>query len=276
VVLADADGGVAEFAPYDRIVVTVGTWDIPPAWVAQLAQDGLLLVPMVIKDLPRVIVFERDGQGLVSRWSRLFGFVPMRGAGAHRVRQVPLREGEVTLNLDTDIAVDAATLETALSTPHVEVWTGSTLGRFEHWADAHLWLASTLPGFCRLLLDPAKDTGLITLPGRMTATSAALDGTSLAYVTTRKADEDNIEWGVRAHGADAAELAEELAELLRVWSRDHRGGPGPRFHVDPVSTLGGQRFEEHVIDKKHNRLTISWSKTASTPARCADLQHPTG
>lgn len=30
-VLADAEGGVPERAPYDRILVTAGAWDIPPA-----------------------------------------------------------------------------------------------------------------------------------------------------------------------------------------------------------------------------------------------------
>lgn len=40
VVLADAEGGVPEYAPYDRILVTAGAWDVPPAWVAQLAGGG--------------------------------------------------------------------------------------------------------------------------------------------------------------------------------------------------------------------------------------------
>ncbi|MGH3832644.1 MAG: methyltransferase domain-containing protein [Pseudonocardiaceae bacterium] len=31
VVMADAEGGVPEHAPYDRVIVTVGAWDIPPA-----------------------------------------------------------------------------------------------------------------------------------------------------------------------------------------------------------------------------------------------------
>lgn len=37
VVLADAEHGVPEHAPYDRILVTVGAWDVPPAWTEQLA-----------------------------------------------------------------------------------------------------------------------------------------------------------------------------------------------------------------------------------------------
>ncbi|WP_103944508.1 class I SAM-dependent methyltransferase [Thermomonospora echinospora] len=46
VVLADAEAGMPDGAPYDRILVTVGSWDIPPAWTEQLADDGLLVVPL--------------------------------------------------------------------------------------------------------------------------------------------------------------------------------------------------------------------------------------
>lgn len=49
VVLADAEGGVPEYAPYDRILVTAGAWDVPPAWVAQLAEGGRLLVPLQVR-----------------------------------------------------------------------------------------------------------------------------------------------------------------------------------------------------------------------------------
>jgi protein-L-isoaspartate O-methyltransferase len=42
-----ADGGLGHPAagPYDRIVLTVGAWDIAPAWWDQLAPGGRLLVP---------------------------------------------------------------------------------------------------------------------------------------------------------------------------------------------------------------------------------------
>jgi len=31
VVLADAEGGIPDHAPYDRVIVTAGAWDMPPA-----------------------------------------------------------------------------------------------------------------------------------------------------------------------------------------------------------------------------------------------------
>jgi len=275
VVLADAEGGVPEHAPFDRILVTVGAWEVLPAWVAQLAEGGRLLVPLQVRGLSRTIAFERAEGCLVSRSSRLFGFVPMQGAGAHQGKQLVMRGGEVTLRFDDEFPVDATALEGVLNTPRVEIWTGSSIGRFELWADAHMWLASALPGFCRVVVDRKLDTGLISPPGRQSAASAVVAGGNFAYVTTRLADEENIEWGVHAFGPDAGELAEEVAELLRVWGLEHRGGPGPQFHVYPVGTPDDQLAEGRVIDKKHSRVTISWPQTAIAAAGQGVLQHPT-
>ncbi|MGH3929429.1 MAG: methyltransferase, FxLD system [Pseudonocardiaceae bacterium] len=275
VVLADAEGGVPEHAPYERILVTVGARDIPPAWVAQLAEGGRLLVPLQVRGLSRTIAFERADGCLVSRSSRLFGFVPMQGAGTHRGKLLVMRGGEVTLSFDDEFPIDASVLEGVLNTPRVEVWTGSTIGRFELWADAHMWLASTLPGFCRVVVDRKLDTGLISPPGRQSAASAVVAGGSFAYVTTRLADEENLEWGVHAFGPDASELANEVAELLRIWGREHRGGPGPQFRVYPVGTPDDQLPEGRVIDKKHTRVTISWPQAATAAAGQGVLQHPT-
>lgn len=46
VVRTDGEDGCAEHAPYDRTIVTVGSWDIPPAWVEQLADGGTITVPL--------------------------------------------------------------------------------------------------------------------------------------------------------------------------------------------------------------------------------------
>ncbi|MGH3995160.1 MAG: hypothetical protein ACRDSN_22185, partial [Pseudonocardiaceae bacterium] len=162
---------------------------------------------------------------LVSRSSRLFGFVPIQGAGAHQDTLLVTRGGEVTLRFDDEFHVDASVLEEMLNTPRVEVWTGSTIGRFELWADAHLWLASAQPGFCRVVVDQTLDTGLIFPPGRRSAASAIVAGGNFAYVTTHLADEENLEWGVHAFGTDANKLAEDVAELLRLGGGSTAAGP---------------------------------------------------
>ncbi len=59
VIVADAENGLAEHAPYDAIVVTVGAWDIPPAWIDQLKDDGRLVVPLRINGLTRTYAFIR-------------------------------------------------------------------------------------------------------------------------------------------------------------------------------------------------------------------------
>jgi protein-L-isoaspartate(D-aspartate) O-methyltransferase len=46
VVLADTANGVPERAPFDRIIVTAGVWDLPSAWADQLAVGGRLVVPL--------------------------------------------------------------------------------------------------------------------------------------------------------------------------------------------------------------------------------------
>ncbi|WP_346011822.1 methyltransferase, FxLD system [Streptomyces sp. SID3343] len=92
VVTADAEEGVPGRAPYDRIVVTVGTWDVPPAWATQLAPGGRMVVPLRTRGVTRSVVFEVDGDHLVSRGSAPCGFVAMQGVGEHRERRVPLGE----------------------------------------------------------------------------------------------------------------------------------------------------------------------------------------
>lgn len=267
VVQADAEFGSAEHAPYDRILVTVGAWDVPPAWVEQLTPSGLLLVPLQVRGLSRTIAFDKADGCLASRSARLFGFVPMQGEGAHQGKLLVMRGGEVTLRFDDEFPVDPAELEGVLNTPRVEVWSGATIGRFEPWADTQMWLATAVPGFCRVVLDKKLSTGLISPPGSHSAAMAVVDGGNLAYVTTRgTADEPEVEFGVHAFGTDAENLAEHVAEQLRIWAREHRGGPGPQFRAYPVGTPDDRMPDGRIVDKRHSRITISWPHTANAAA----------
>ncbi len=82
VTVVEGDGafGYPLHAPYDRIIVTAGAWDVLPTWQAQLAPTGRLVVPLII--LPgymlSVALERRDGvlQSVSTAWC---GFMPLRG-----------------------------------------------------------------------------------------------------------------------------------------------------------------------------------------------------
>jgi protein-L-isoaspartate(D-aspartate) O-methyltransferase len=81
--LRAGDGGYGwpERAPFDRIVATVGCPDIPPAWREQLAEGGLLLVPLKIGGVgdPLLRLEKRDGR-LAGRFVGYSAFMTLQGA----------------------------------------------------------------------------------------------------------------------------------------------------------------------------------------------------
>jgi protein-L-isoaspartate(D-aspartate) O-methyltransferase len=75
---ADGALGAADRAPFDRIVATLGCADLSPAWMAQLATDGQLQVPLEHGHLhPRVRV--RIDGGARGRFTGHSGFVRIQG-----------------------------------------------------------------------------------------------------------------------------------------------------------------------------------------------------
>ncbi|MFE7592205.1 methyltransferase, FxLD system [Kitasatospora sp. NPDC057512] len=256
VVLGDGEVGCADRAPFDRILVTVGAWDIPPAWVDQLTEHGTITVPLRMRGVSRSITLRREGDRLVSLSAEVCGFVRMQGVGAHEEQLLLLHGEEVGLRFDEEPPVDAGPLTGALDTERTEEWTGVAVGRMEPFDSLHLWLATVLPGFCMLSATP--DTKLVAPQNRM-ACPATTDGSSLAYLALRKVSEDpTFEFGAHGYGPDGAKLAARLAEQIRTWDRDHRSGAGPQFTVYPATTPDGQLGEGRVIDKRHTRITISW------------------
>ncbi len=273
VVLGDAETGVAEHAPYNRIIVTAGAWDIPPAWVEQLGEGGRIVVPLRMRGLTRSLALERDGNRLVSRSAMVCGFVRMRGAGVHQERLLLLRGTEIGLRFDDGGPDDPHLLDGVLGTERVEVWSGVRIGRAESFDTLQFWLATTVPGFCLLAADTARDPGLVA-PGNRWFNLAALDGGSFAYLTTRPAGLGKVEFGAHAYGPHARAVAEAMAEQVRQWDRDQRRGPGPTFALWPMSTPDECLPDGLVIDKRYHRVTISWPAAASAAPGQGVQHHP--
>lgn len=260
VVLADAEGGVPQHAPYDRIIVTVGVWDVPPALFDQLSDDGRIVVPLRMRGLSRSLALVRDGDHLVSVGHEMAGFVAVQGAGAHAERLVTLHGEDVGLRFDDDQRVDVEALRTALRQPRVEKWSGVLFGGMEPFDGLFLWLATSLDRFCllsRARTDAARE---LVDPASPIATPTLLSDSGFAYVAFREADpqEQTYEFGVYGHGPDAVSLADALVEQIRVWDREHRHGPAARISIYPASVPAAEQPAARLIPKRHTTVTISW------------------
>lgn len=260
VVLADAEAGFGDQAPYDRIIVTVGAWDVPPAWVAQLAPGGRLVVPLRLHGLGRSLVFDRAGDRLISRGHIMAGFVPIQGEGQWQERPVRLHGDDVGLLVDESQSIDEAGLQDALVSQRVEEWSGVRFGRMEPFDALFLWLATRSSTVCLLSRKRTEAARALVDPASPIGTPTFVSARSLAYLTFRELDPSagTYEFGAIAHGPAGQRLADEIIEEVRLWDRDHRHGPPAQITVYPTGTPDEQLGDGHVIDKRHTRITISW------------------
>jgi protein-L-isoaspartate(D-aspartate) O-methyltransferase len=82
--LRHADGrcGWPEAAPFDRVMVTAATPDLEPAWLAQLAEGGVLLAPLALAPgLGYVVRGTASGGVFEGRLTRAAYFMPLRAEG---------------------------------------------------------------------------------------------------------------------------------------------------------------------------------------------------
>jgi protein-L-isoaspartate(D-aspartate) O-methyltransferase len=263
VITRDGEHGHPEGAPYDRITVTAGAWDLPPAWFDQLAADGRLVVPLRLRALSRIITFAQDEGIWRSRAIEFAGFVPIRGDGAHTAQVIPLtHEGDVVIH--TDDQADG-TLEHALDHPATVAWTGVIMPHGTTYEHLDLWLAG-IPGFCRLTATPDAIARGVVTPTFSWGGSAVHHGGAFAHLTERASAPETdaagkrrgtAEIGVRAHGPDSARLAEAVAERIRVFDREHRAHHRAVIEVRPHDDGIAPQCDA-LITKRHVRLLLSW------------------
>lgn len=79
VVVGDGSKGLQEHAPFDRIFVACGAPDIPVPLTDQLADGGLMLIPVGDRDYQNLIRVERKGKNLIKTNEGGCVFVPLIG-----------------------------------------------------------------------------------------------------------------------------------------------------------------------------------------------------
>ena len=257
VLCADGGNGYARAAPYDRIVVTVGADDIPPAWHEQLRQGGRLVVPLgltaldIITGHKLLAAFDRVDGYLESRRLSHCRFVPLRGAfGAQVVTPIVLDPTSGT-ELVTKVDVDAAGLAAMLAGEYRE--RSAEVAVLAHELPGlRLWIALREPGFCELLT-----------PDRRAEQAAAprvaiglCRGATLAILTSAHGLPSALDRPalpgarhvliVRSFGPDD-DPAQRLVAQVAAWDRARR--PFCREHGD---TLDGVRLRAYRIDMPYH------------------------
>jgi protein-L-isoaspartate(D-aspartate) O-methyltransferase len=276
VVQADAENPLPGLdGPFDVILVTVGAWDIAPAWLEHLSSTGRIVIPLRMNGITRVIGFRREGDRLVSNSAEVAGFVPMQGEGAYdeRVFLLPDQNGHhVKLRFEGDVPADMSLLDGVLATDRAEAWSGVTINHGVSFADLHLWLAAFLPGFCKLAVD---DETAMAAERKTWFPFGVVHGDSFAYLATRPVPEGGgAEFGARAYGAHGETAATAMVDQIQAWDRQARKDE-PVFAYWPT---GSQRPEfgddTAVLVKTHGLVTISWPYVADAAAGQDALHNP--
>src|SRR5215471_1073507 len=142
VVLGDGGLGCPDGAPYDRIILTVGVWDIAPAWREQLRPGGRLVLPLTVGGSQKSVAFVRAEDELVSVSVKDCAFMRLRGAFAGPPTRVILgATPDLRLHVRDPLAVDAEAAYAVLNGAAIDLPTGVKVTGREAYGGLVLWLA---------------------------------------------------------------------------------------------------------------------------------------
>jgi protein-L-isoaspartate(D-aspartate) O-methyltransferase len=264
----DGGFGAPEDAPFDRVIVTAGAWDIAPAWLDQLAPDGRLVLPLAVRAIQLSVGLERQGEGDCWTAASAFrcGFVRMAGAFAGPEAFRPVGpSGGLYVQADDGHMVDARALAAALEGPSVDVMAGVRVASREELGDVDLWLTLTEPGLDRLtLMETASARGRTgpLLPFGGLASRAGqrgqlgVSGLAASWLGGPEPLEEIV---LRGYGRGGAALASHLAARALAW--DSLGRPGTADLCLTACPPGARlpvAAGQIVLSRPHIRLAAGW------------------
>jgi protein-L-isoaspartate(D-aspartate) O-methyltransferase len=262
------DGGLgwAERAPFDRIIATVGVWDIAPAWVAQLAAHGRLVVPLDLQGPQRSIAFEPVGDHLESVSVVDCAFMRIRGAfaGPESIHQLGPEPG-LFLGMAEQRRVDVDALHAALAQPGVDVPSGVRVTPGEL-RGLSLWLALQEPAIAGLsAFGAAANHGLvpalIEYPAKVGTATVVLVGTDALAALVRLDEEQSFELGARPLGQNGHRLAQCLGGHIHDWNAQARPATAG-LQVSAYPRDGDHAAianANNIIEKRYTRLALTWA-----------------
>ena len=279
-VCADGALGHPTGAPYDRIILTVGSGVVRPEWIAQLAPGGRLLLPLALRGTQLSVALDLGGDGVLRSTSvHRCAFVRLRGVGAR---------SDVGVEVDGVSVLPAAgrmrpePLRAALAAPGAARHLPEPLGPADLWDGLGMWLALREAGACRLTAAPPVDpedpdadvlpAEMLLLRGRAASIGVAVDSPDapgLAVVvldpSARAGSRGPWPVRVRAFGPAGDDLADRLLTAAASWFEAGRPTPEDlRLTVVPAGVDAPVPDDAVVVEQEHCRVLVHLPRSAPT------------
>ena len=272
VICGDGGYGYLAGAPYDRIILSVGAWDIAPAWWEQLKPGGRLVLPLSLRGPQRSIAFDWDGEVLRSVSVKDCGFMLLRGAFAGPQATLQLgQEPAAYVGGDDRGRIDADAVFRLLNGPSQDEALGVSVTEHDVYGGLSLWLALHEPGFCRLgteggdasrrlvprLFGWGSSSGTIAVVGDGGLAALMRPPTAGTDEGSGDADAEPYVLWLRSFGDEAP--AARLREDVIAWDAAGRlDSDGLRINAYPRGANRTRAADDWIIEKRETALVLEW------------------
>jgi len=245
VIRGDGGEGYAPTAPYDRLILTVGAWDITPAWYEQLSSGGRLVLPLrVANGAQKAVAFDRTSPGieprLISQSVRDCGFMLLRGAfaGPEVVTAIGPAPGLTLMTTGQAPVAGDRVFEWLMSAADrrgtgLQTTVPEVFGSLALWLDLHSANMASLTiedvpapqgGWPCLFQFAGNQPTCVTFQLLTPDGMAVLDGRDRAALDTTKAAGElgPFEIEVIGYGPQGSQVAQEMLDLLSGWDKAGR------------------------------------------------------
>jgi protein-L-isoaspartate(D-aspartate) O-methyltransferase len=261
-ICADGGHGYADDAPYDRIILTTGAWDIAPAWLEQLKPGGRLVLPLSIRGGHQgIVAFDNRGDRLNSGRIRPTGYIPLRGAFAGPTEERTIGSGSDAFVVGDRIDMDAETIYELITGESQDLATGVSV-TWDELYGLQTWLAARKPRTCefndtdgpRRIVPPffqSQNADKI-----ICWTNGVVEERGIAVFHQEGGEAQPIDLIVRGYGPDAG-VAERLLKNILAWEAAGRPLMSDiRITVLPMDTPYEPAGDEVMVPKRWNKLAV--------------------